>query len=149
MCSRSYWHFGRSVVREGLNKNRKIWRIKIEIKNMSHFQLGNFITEGALKISRWFEFQYFITDPCRLKTSKIPILSWRLPVWLFGYMSECSEFQEGVKYNWRCIQIEKRDQFFLFLYWRVSLRGLFQILNCKRSRFWNNFIHMFFFGCNS
>jgi len=63
------------VVREGLNKNRKIWGIKIEIKDMSHFQLGNFITEGALKISRWFEFQYFITDPCRLKTSKIPILS--------------------------------------------------------------------------
>jgi len=38
------------MVREDVNKNRKIWGIKMKLKKESHFQLWNFTTDGVLSI---------------------------------------------------------------------------------------------------
>jgi len=152
MCSRSYWHFGRSMVREGVNKNRKIFGNRDRNKKIcliSHL--------GTLKLRGLSKFQDCLNSNVlsqihvigKIKSSILPL---RQSIWLFGccmsvwvgiikifWISKRSDIHLKVHPNW-----EKGPFFSVFVVTR-SLRRLFQILICKRSRYWNNFVHMCFF----
>jgi len=114
-------------------KTGKFWEKRYEIKDMSHFQIGNFITEGALKISRYFEFQYFITDPCRLKRLKcVNVLNFRSAIQLKegapklrkgpNFFCFCSDmFPKGTVSNFKLQEIKILKQFYPHVFLDVTL----------------------------
>jgi len=133
MCSRSYWHFGRSMVREDVNKNRKILGNQNEKK--SHFStLELYDWWGTLNFSKLVEFLSIITDPCRLrnllkkhlafKTVNITVVG--MHVWVGGYLSGCSKFWQHLKCIWMFIPMEKMTQFYSVFVVTCSLGDCFK-----------------------